>query len=84
MKKAIPIGLMISACLCNAALAQEKPYSPYVDQNFPNSVYFGDTHLHTNISRFGGLCVEVAHTHRAVGEQIDRFPRFRPIRTRST
>ena len=25
-------------------------YSPYVTQNYPNNVYFGDTHLHTNLS----------------------------------
>jgi len=33
-----------------AVHAQDKPYSPYVGQNFPINVYFGDTHLHTNIS----------------------------------
>ena len=27
-----------------------KPYSPAVGQDFPTNVYFGDTHLHTNIS----------------------------------
>jgi hypothetical protein len=32
------------------AQADEKPYSPYVGQDFPRNVYFGDTHLHTNIS----------------------------------
>nr|WP_294227201.1 DUF3604 domain-containing protein [uncultured Shimia sp.] len=25
-------------------------YSPYVGQDFPDNVYFGDTHVHTNIS----------------------------------
>ncbi|MDA9296181.1 DUF3604 domain-containing protein [Porticoccaceae bacterium] len=25
-------------------------YSPFADQNFPESVYWGDTHLHTNLS----------------------------------
>ena len=31
--------------------AQEtEPYSPYVGQDFPNNVYFGDTHLHTSLS----------------------------------
>jgi hypothetical protein len=25
-------------------------YSPYVGQDFPNNVYFGDTHLHTSLS----------------------------------
>jgi hypothetical protein len=32
------------------AEAAEKPYSPYVGRDFPQNVYFGDTHLHTNIS----------------------------------
>jgi hypothetical protein len=32
------------------AQAEEIPYSPYVGQDFPNNVYFGDTHLHTNLS----------------------------------
>ena len=28
----------------------KKSYSPYADQNYPINVYFGDTHLHTNLS----------------------------------
>ena len=31
------------------AYAQES-YSPYVDQTNPSTVYWGDTHLHTNLS----------------------------------
>ena len=30
-------------------------YSPYVDQHFPQQVYFGDTHLHTSWSADAGL-----------------------------
>ena len=30
-------------------------YSPYVDQYFPQNVYFGDTHLHTSWSADAGL-----------------------------
>jgi hypothetical protein len=42
----------VAVCICAAGIAhaQNKTYSPYVGQNFPNNVYFGDTHLHTNIS----------------------------------
>lgn len=33
------------------AIAQEPtPYSPYVGREYPNNVYFGDTHLHTKLS----------------------------------
>lgn len=30
-------------------------YSPYVEQDFPNDVYFGDTHLHTSYSFDAGM-----------------------------
>lgn len=30
-------------------------YSPYPEQNFPNQVFFGDTHLHTAYSADAGL-----------------------------
>jgi len=32
-----------------------KNYSPYVDQQFPQNAYFGDTHLHTSWSADAGL-----------------------------
>src|SRR5512137_1024364 len=53
-----------SLFLANAAQAQfddpfmakgAKPYSPYPEQNFPNRVFFGDTHLHTSYSTDAGL-----------------------------
>ena len=31
------------------ALAEES-YSPYTEKSFPQQVYWGDTHLHTNLS----------------------------------
>jgi hypothetical protein len=34
---------------------QPEPYSPYVDQHFPQRVYFGDTHHHTSFSVDGGM-----------------------------
>lgn len=49
----IKILSAISALLLtmtNFVQAEEKPYSPYVGRDFPQNVYFGDTHLHTNIS----------------------------------
>ncbi|MGI9373891.1 MAG: DUF3604 domain-containing protein, partial [Hyphomicrobiales bacterium] len=38
-----------SSDLTNAG-AKGRPYSPYADRGFPTEVYFGDTHVHTNIS----------------------------------
>lgn len=32
-----------------------RPYSPYPEQNFPNRVFFGDTHLHTSYSTDAGM-----------------------------
>jgi hypothetical protein len=34
---------------------QPKPYSPYVDQHFPQRVFFGDTHHHSSFSFDSGL-----------------------------
>ncbi len=36
-------------------LKKRSHYSPYVDQSFPNTVYFGDTHLHTSYSFDAGM-----------------------------
>ncbi len=34
---------------------QPKPYSPYVDQHFPQRVFFGDTHFHSSLSVDSGM-----------------------------
>jgi hypothetical protein len=34
---------------------QPKPYSPYVDQHFPQRVFFGDAHHHSSLSMDSGL-----------------------------
>ena len=52
-----------AALLTTTALAQDAPpptegehsYSPYPEKTFPNSVYFGDTHLHTSYSTDAGM-----------------------------
>lgn len=65
------VCLPVSACnwtnalvlsVCGIALAAagyshagEKNYSPYVNQSFPQNVYFGDTHLHTSYSTDAGM-----------------------------
>lgn len=52
------------ACLVpSIVIAQDSPpptdrqvnYSPYPTENFPNQVFFGDTHLHTAFSADAGL-----------------------------
>ena len=35
--------------------SSKKEYSPYVDDHFPNRVFFGDTHLHTSWSTDAGM-----------------------------
>lgn len=50
--------------LATGAAAQELPglapeadiqYSPYLQENFPTQVFFGDTHLHTSYSADAGM-----------------------------
>ncbi len=36
--------------IAEEAYPKERPYSPWVDQNFPQRPFFGDTHLHTKQS----------------------------------
>ena len=36
-------------------IAQEKVYSPYVDRAYPDKVFFGDMHFHTELSFDAGL-----------------------------
>ncbi len=33
----------------------DRQYSPYPEENFPNQVFFGDTHLHTSYSTDAGM-----------------------------
>jgi hypothetical protein len=54
-KDAVLLALFISMLMLpfpevKAQTGEKKPYSPYVGQDFPQNVYFGDTHLHTAIS----------------------------------
>jgi len=57
-------SLLLAFVLCGAASAQDAPpaagpkgvkYSPFPEQEFPNRVFFGDTHLHTSYSTDAGL-----------------------------
>ncbi len=46
---------------------QPKPYSPYLDQHFPQRVFFGDTHFHSSLSVDSGL----------IGNKLDLDQAFR-------
>ena len=58
MCEKIAVSLLLAFSLNTPVLAQDIPgptekqvkYSPYPEQNFPNRVFFGDTHLHTSYS----------------------------------
>lgn len=52
------IPMLLSATMCFAQYTpttKKIEYSPYPGQDFPNKVYFGDTHLHTKYSTDAGL-----------------------------
>ena len=46
-------------------LAQERVYSPYANRAYPDQVFFGDTHLHTNLSPDAGLIGTTLDVHAA-------------------
>ena len=49
LKKMLHI-LTIGYLTFASSVYAENSYSPYVDQDYPSNVYWGDTHLHTNLS----------------------------------
>ena len=46
---------------------QPKPYSSYVDQHFPQRVFFGDSHFHSSLSVDSGM----------IGNRVDLDQAFR-------
>jgi hypothetical protein len=48
--KFIPVFLALLFTLASVSATAEKSYSPPVDRNYPDNVYWGDTHLHTYLS----------------------------------
>lgn len=73
----IPSLTLISAlALCLAPTGpQASPYSPAVDTGYPKAVYFGDLHLHSNLSAdafsMGNLLLDPADAFRfARGQEV--------------
>ena len=58
--------------------AQERAYSPYVEQDWPPEVFWGDTHVHTNASMDAG-----AFGNRLDLEQAYRFARGEQVESTS-
>lgn len=51
--------------------AAEATYSPYVDQSYPTNVYWGDTHVHTNLSADAAFTLGQDEAYRfARGETV--------------
>lgn len=49
------LGIANAQELVNMAPDPDAEYSPYISHDYPNHVYFGDTHLHTAYSTDAGL-----------------------------
>ena len=43
-------SVMLCLLMVNVCAADKDPYSPYVNQDYPGNVYWGDTHLHSSYS----------------------------------
>ena len=77
------VGLVTLCCGVMTALAQSPAgeaerlsYSPYAEQAYPMNVYFGDTHLHSNLSmdayNSGNINIGPAEAYRfAKGEALE-------------
>ena len=73
--KPVSVSIMLLCCSMQLAAVEKQPeYSPYLDDDFPNQVFFGDTHLHTSYSAdagFVGTTLGPEEAYRfALGEEI--------------
>ncbi len=53
---------LLAVLVASSAGAQTVGYSPHVDADFPRQVYWGDTHLHTNLSLDANMLGNVGQT----------------------
>jgi hypothetical protein len=87
----LALGATLLFLLAGSALAQDtgtpdkdkvvtppKPYSPYVDQHFPQRVLWGDAHHHTSYSVDSGVIGNTNDPHvsfrLARGEEVRSSP----------
>jgi hypothetical protein len=83
---AVACTLWLGTFASMAVLAQDAPaptgkkvaYSPYPGKNFPNRVYFGDTHLHTSYSADAGMAGAIVGP-----EDAYRFARGEEVKSNS-
>ena len=70
----IIITALLSILPLTAQAEEQAEYSPYINDKFPNNVYFGDTHLHTSYSAdagFVGTTLDPEDAYRfARGEEV--------------
>lgn len=52
---AVVSGTALAQQCCPAPTGVEVEYLPFPQQNYPNNVFFGDTHLHTSWSTDAGM-----------------------------
>ena len=71
----IIVSVLFPFQVCVGQPTKENSYSPYVNQNYPRQVYWGDMHLHTNLSadanNLGNRKISPAEAYRlARGEEV--------------
>ena len=68
--------LLVSVMTFMPLIQASDTYSPYVHQSYPTTAYWGDTHLHTNLSTDSYL-----YENRLTADEAYRFARGSTIKT---